>query len=493
MSNAKYRALLDLWKEIKHFSFFQGLASWDRECVMPKAASKQRTEHMVFLSERIHALESSDSYADALSEAESVSEDLEPNELSNVQLLRRRFNQNAQLSAEWVSQWAAQRGANGQAWQEARSKKDFSIFQKDLEKTANMMREKADMLGYQDEAYDALHDCFEIGSTTAAVKRLFANLGPACSDLLREVREQGAGIAIAGPFSEECQKAITDPILNSMGFDQERGMLATTVHPFCSRIDGDDTRLAIRYEPDNIFQYIGALMHEAGHGLYSQGLPNKWLGTPVGDAVSLAIHESQSRLWECAVGRSEAYAKWLLPVLQKHVSQFEDVDLPTYMAARNNINDCRIRIESDEISYNLHILLRFEIEQAIISGALEVKDVPGEWNKRFEELFGYPVRDDAEGCLQDVHWSMGAFGYFPTYTMGNCYAAQFFYYAKRQLSSLDKDISQGDCSKLKKWLTKNIHQHGSRYQPDELCLKVTNENLNPTYLLNSLRERYLKK
>lgn len=493
MPKTAYKHLMRLYTELDHFRFYQRLASWDRECVMPQAAAGQRTEHIAFLSQHLHALETSTAYADALMAAEAESEGLDSLERVNLQLMRRSFDKNNKLESQWVRQWAEQRGKNGQSWRRARKENDFSIFQKDLEKTVVLQQERAHMLGFTDDLYDALHDDYEIGSTTADVKRLFASLAPACSDMIQEVKASrvDAPAIPSGPFTERQQQAITDPILASMGFDQDRGLVAETVHPFCSRIDVDDVRLAIRYEPQNILQYIGALMHEAGHGMYNQGLPKKHAGSMLGDAISLGIHESQSRLWENYIGRSRAYCGWLLSTLQQNVPDFTAFDQDKFFRLRNSVYDCRIRIESDEISYNLHIILRFEMELALLHGELAVKDLPAAWNERFAELFGYDVRNDAEGCLQDVHWAMGAFGYFPTYSMGNCYAAQFFHYAKRAIPQLETDVAQGKTESLGKWLRKNIYQHGSRYLPGDLCIQVTGEHLNPVYLLNSLRERYL--
>ncbi len=488
-----YKNLLNLLSERQHLSFFQRLGSWDRECIMPSAAMPQRTSHMVYLSQKIHEFTCSNEFADALNAAEAENNKLSDVEQCNLRFIRRLFDNENAMTSEWVKQFAEQRGKNSSSWKKARAESDFSLFQKDLEKTIQLQRERAELLGYEDHIYDALHDKFEIGSKTADVQRLFATLAPATSDLLAEIKDiYPEPIAPPpGPYSEQGQINITDAILASIGFNTERGTLGTTVHPFCSRIDGDDTRLAICYVEDNALIYIGLLMHEAGHGIYNQGLPEKLLNQPAGDAISLGIHESQSRLFENYVGRSKAYCTWLLPFMQKQFPQYKDVDVDTFTKMRNSVHECRIRTASDEISYNLHIILRFEMELALISGELNVADLPAAWNKRFEELFGYAVRNDAEGCLQDVHWSMGAFGYFPTYTMGNCYAAQFFHYAKRNLPKLDEDMAKGDCSSLVKWLNKNIHQHGSRYMPNELCIKVTGEHLNPTYLLNSLRVRYL--
>lgn len=489
---SSYTTLMQQWTEIQHLNFFQRLASWDRECVMPAAATPQRTAHMVYLSGLLHERLCSNALSDALAAAEADSDTCNEHEQASLRLIRRQLDKEQALSSDWVSAFADQRGKNTLAWKAARAEKNFSLFEKHLGKTISLLRDKADMLSYADDPYDALHDGFEIGSTTADIQRLFANLAPACSDLLGEVAEHGAAPdKPPGPFSPAGQEAVTPAILQSMHFDQERGLVGETTHPFCSRLDGDDVRLAIRYEKDNVLQYIGALMHEAGHGLYNQGLPQKYLDQPVGDAVSLAIHESQSRLWENYVGRSRAYCSWLLPQMQQHFDAFADYSADDLYRLRNSVHQCRIRIEADEISYNLHIILRFEMELALLHGELNVADLPDAWNTRFEELFGYPVRDDAEGCLQDVHWSMGAFGYFPTYSMGNCYAAQFFHYARRALPDLDQQMASGDCSALAQWLGKQIYQQGSRYLPEELCIKVTGEHLNPVYLLNSLRKRYL--
>ena len=276
-----------------------------------------------------------------------------------------------------------------------------------------------------------------------------------------------------------------------IGFDFETGRLDETVHPFCSGLGPGDTRITTRYDPHFFSQAFFGILHEAGHGLYAQGLDAEHYGTPMGDAVSLGIHESQSRMWENFVGRGQAFWDHFFPKAQKvFPDALRDVSQDDFYRAINHVELSFIRVEADEATYNLHILLRFEMEQALIDGDLSAADVPGVWNETFEKYFRLQVPDDAQGCLQDIHWSFGGIGYFPTYTLGNLYAAQFFEQAREDLGDLDALFARGDFSPLKDWLTEKIYRQGMRYPPGKLAEEITGRPLSHVPLVDHLKARF---
>jgi carboxypeptidase Taq len=289
----------------------------------------------------------------------------------------------------------------------------------------------------------------------------------------------------AAQYPQSAQAELNDEIAKALGYDMEAGRIDASPHPFTTSFHTTDVRITTRYDEADFWVSLGSTIHEVGHALYEQGLSEEHFGTPLGEAVSLGIHESQSRTWENQVGRSRAFSDYLHPRLKRY---FPDISYSAEELHRwlNRISPNLIRVESDEVTYNLHIVLRYELEKALISGEIQVADLPAAWNEKVNKYLGLKVPDDAGGVLQDVHWSHGSFGYFPTYTLGNLYAAQFFETAKRALPSLEADFAKGDFSQLLTWLRQNIHSHGRRYSPAELVTKITGEKLDAKYLLDHL-------
>jgi carboxypeptidase Taq len=277
-------------------------------------------------------------------------------------------------------------------------------------------------------------------------------------------------------------------VLVAMGFSLERGRLDRSAHPFCTGTGGD-VRLTTRFTPEGLLDALGSTMHEGGHGLYEQGLATENLGTPLGEAVSLGIHESQSRLWENHVGRSRAFWRWCTGVLGRHVGDSVRADANTLFLASNRVEPGLIRVEADEATYDLHVLVRFQLERALLSGQLSTGELPAAWNAAYREQLGIAVPDDRRGCLQDVHWSCGLFGYFPTYTFGNLYAAQFMAAARKALGDLDAQFARGEFAPLREWLRQNVHRHGRRFPPGELCRRATGSALSPQPFLAHLERR----
>lgn len=397
----------------------------------------------------------------------------------NVREWRRGYERSTKLPAALVREFAETTTLAKSAWAEARGKNEFAHFQPWLEKLIALNQQRARCWGWPDEGeiWDALADGYEVGLNAAEVGRVFAPLRTDLTDLVAQISERRGPtdrfIRLKLPI--DLQRSFVTSIVQEIGFDFTRGRLDLAVHPFCSSPYRDDVRMTTRFHEDNFPDALGSTMHESGHGIYEQNLPaGDFVNTPFGHAVGLSIHESQSRLIECQLGRSEAFWQWCYPKLRDHFgAHLNGLSLADCYAGINYVEPGLIRVEADEATYNLHIMIRFELERALLKGDLSVADLPGAWNEKYASYLGVEVPDDARGCLQDIHWSMGAMGYFPTYTLGNLYAAQFMAAAKTQINDLDGSISRGEFLPLINWLKKNIHDQGRRYTTAELGEKIT--------------------
>ena len=383
---------------------------------------------------------------------------------------------------------------SSQAWSEARDADQFESFAPWLDQTFALAREKADAIGYKGVRYDALLDDYEPGMTTEQLSSLFAQLGPQLVPLVESLRDRPPSASarmIERELPVERQRAFAEDIAAKLGFDLESGRFDLGPHPFCTTIGPGDVRIASRYQPRNFANGFLGVMHETGHALYEQGLDPAHYGTPMGDAVSLGIHESQSRMWENLVGRSHGFWLYVYPQLQAAFEdELRDVSLEAFRATMNQVAPGLIRVEADEVTYNLHIVVRFELERALLDGDLRAADVPGAWAERYQRYLGVTPDNDRNGCLQDIHWSEGLIGYFPTYTLGNVYAAQLFDAAERAIGPLDEAFAAGDFRALRNWLGENVHRHGKRYSPVALIEKATGNPPDPSAMIASLSHRY---
>jgi carboxypeptidase Taq len=413
---------------------------------------------------------------------------------ANIREIRRVYDRAMKIPKELVEEIARVSTRAQQIWQEAREADDFSAFCPWLEKIVNLKRQEAEAIGYAEAPYDALLDEYEPGATAAEIRQVFSDLQKALVPLIHSITANGRQprrdiLEREYPVTE--QESFSRTAASRIGFDFEAGRLDPTAHPFCSGIGPGDCRLTTRYDPRHFNNAFFGTLHEAGHGIYDQGLDPEHYGSPMGSAVSLGIHESQSRLWENQVGRSRAFWVFFFPQAQKafpHV--LGDISLEDFVFAINDVRPSFIRVDADEATYNLHIILRFELEQALISGDLKPADVPAAWNEKFKHFFDLIPPSNKLGCLQDIHWSMGGIGYFPTYTLGNLYAAQFMETARRDLGDLDRGFEKGEFGRLKLWLNEKIHQMGQRYRAGALCRQVTGEPLSHRHLLEYLRNKY---
>lgn len=494
-----YTDLIALQRESGTLGSIGALVSWDQETYMPPAGAAARAEQSSLLAGIVHERDTSTKLGDLISQCETDSDlnDESTPEGANLREMRRDFDLATKLPTDLVKALALAQSQSQDIWKQARADNDFVSFIPALTKVLDLTREKGECYGYASdgEVYDALINIYEPDTTAKQIEAVFTPLRDRLSAFIADLTDNGTAPKVDflhRPIPVEKQHAFGQAITAQLGFDYNAGRLDTTTHPFCSGFAAGDTRMTTRYEPTNFPDAVGSTMHECGHGLYEQGLPKSGdlFGTPLASAVSLGIHESQSRMWENMVGRGKPFWNWALPVANKHFDgAFNDIDLDTFVKSMNTCTPSFIRVESDESTYNLHVMLRFELERALISGDLAIKDLPAAWNEKFKSFLGLDVPNDTNGCLQDVHWSFGLVGYFPTYTLGNLYAAQLWETINEQIPDLDTQMAAGDFSDLLTWLRENIHQHGRRYSAAQLCQRATGKPLEADPLMRHLERR----
>jgi carboxypeptidase Taq len=492
-----YQRLCDLLRDGALVGSLGALLGWDQETYMPKAGGSFRADQQAFVSALSHTKRTDPRVGELIDQCQrdaNLADD--PTASANLREMRRDFDLATKLPTELVSELARVGSLAQDAWKQAREESDFKQFRPWLEKMIALTRRKAECLsagstGAAGELYDALLDEYEPGMSAAQIEGVFTPLRPRLSALVKSLASEGRAPdtrVLNAKVAPDKQHALGQAVLGAMGFDLDAGRLDTTTHPFCSGLAPGDTRLTTRYRDEKFTDALYGTLHEMGHGLYEQGLPKAAsFGQPIADAVSLGIHESQSRLWENFVGRSREFWVWALPLAKKHFgTALAKASVDDLYRAVNTATPSFIRVEADEATYNLHVMLRFALERAMINGDLSIADLPGAWNDAVKDLLGLKVPDDRRGCLQDVHWSFGLIGYFPTYTLGNLYAAQFWEQINSDIPSLRQQMRTGEFGELLAWLRRNIHAHGRRYRADELCRRVTGKALSADPLMRHL-------
>jgi carboxypeptidase Taq len=465
---------------------------------MPRGGAEHRGNQMALLAGLHHEKATDPRIGTLLETIEGSDLVRDPESVSavNVREIRRSFDRQTKLPRTLVEELARTTTLAQQEWVVARQKSDFPHFRPWLEKIVHLKQREAECLTGGTITYDALLDEYEPGARSADVGRLFAvlrrELVPLVEAILSSrVQPDLTLLRSAAGYPIERQQFFCEEVAAALGFDFHRGRLDTTAHPFCTGIGPGDCRITTRYDPDDFSDGLFSVLHETGHGLYDQGLDPIHYGTPMGEAVSLGIHESQSRLWENAVGRSRTFWTHVLPLAQRIFHEaLAGVALDDFLFAVNRVEPSLIRVHADEVTYNLHILLRFELEQALLCGDLAVGDVPAAWNESMQRLLGLTPPDDAGGCLQDIHWSCGLFGYFPTYTLGNLYAAQLFARADAELGDLGPSFARGEFEPILEWMRAKIHRQGRRYRAARLIEHATGAPPSPEPLVAALRAKY---
>jgi len=468
---------------------------WDERTMMPGEAAEFRAEQMTLLSGMIHQRRTDPRLGDWLGElAESpLARDPHSDTGATIRQLKRDYDKRIKLPQSLVEELTRTASLGQHAWETARKTDDYPLFQPLLARTIELKRAQAEALGYADNPYDALLDDYEPAESTANVQRVLAELREALVPLVAAIaastRRPKLEI-VSRRFPVEVQERFAKSAAQQIGFDFQRGRLDVTAHPFCTSLGPHDCRITTRYDEQFFNCAFFGVLHEAGHGIYDQGLRSDQHGLPLGEAVSLGIHESQSRLWENLVGRSRSFWQYFYPAAQQDFPEaLADVPLDDFYFAINDVRPSLIRVEADEATYNLHILIRFELEQDLLRGDLGADELPAAWNDKYKNYLGIQPTDDADGVLQDVHWSAGLFGYFPTYSLGNMYASQFFAQAEADLGELGPQFARGQFAPLREWLRTKIHVHGQRYTAAELVQRVTGRPLSHAPMIEHLRRK----
>ncbi len=478
-------------QEVARIHSIGSILGWDQQVCLPPSGGAERAEQNAWLAGQAHRLWTDPQVGRWISDCESAppqpTDGFVP---ANVREWRRRHDRAVRVPESLVEALSRATSLAHEAWVEARRESRFPIFQPHLGRVVDLLRQTADRVGYTAHPYDALLDEYEPGWTTAEVAELFDRFAPGATVLVRQAGDiPPPGPLPAGPYPIGAQQQFNHRVAESIGFDFFRGRIDTAQHPFCTELGPDDIRLTTRYDESDFTSSLYGILHEAGHGLYEQGLSKADHGTPAGQAASLGIHESQSRLWENHIGRTRAFWEHWFEEAVRHFPQLADTDPAGITRHVNRIARSLIRVEADEVTYDLHIVVRFDLERRLVEGSLAVADLPEAWNAEYEKRLGLHVPDDSHGCLQDIHWSGGAIGYFPTYTLGNLCAAQLIGAAHRELAGLDSSLAAGDYTPLREWLRSRIHGRGHSLAPVDLIREATGSPPGPEDHLTHLADK----
>jgi len=469
-----------------------GLLAWDNEVYKPSKAEGIRAQQNAFISALLHEKFTNVDFENLVAELQKDAT-LNTEQKINVEKVFTDIQKQKKFSKEFVEKQSHIISEAFGKWHQAKTQNDFSLFEKSLEQIVALSKESAEIIGYKEHPYDALLDSYEPGMTTAKLKVIFAKvkeeLVPFYNSLLQ--KKQIDDTCLNQRYEKQKQWDISIELLKQIGYDFSAGRQDYSSHPFSIGLHPTDVRITTRADEKNLSELIWSALHEGGHALYEQGLLPEYFGLPQGNSASLGIHESQSRLWENNVGRSLSFVKANYSLFQKTFPEvFGKVELIDFYKAINKVEPGLIRTNADEISYHLHVLIRFEIEVALMEDKVKVKDLPQLWNAKYKEYLAIDVPSNTLGVLQDVHWSHGSLGYFPTYSIGSFYAAQFFAHAQKNVLQLNDKIERKETTELLSWLRKNIHEKGRLYTSEEICEQVTGEGLNFTYFMNYVKAKY---
>lgn len=489
----KYKAYKERLTKIADISYTTAVLSWDQETYMPEKGAGFRAQQVSTLSGMIHEQFTDKEFGKILKKLNDNPKKLTEKQRRNVTQTLKDYKKQKKYSREFVELLSKTTSECFQAWQKARAENNFKLYAPHLTKLIALKRKEAEILGYKKHPYDAHLDQYEPGARVADLDILFKDVRSQLVAFVKKiaVAKQNDDKFMYKHYPKDKQWDFGIELLKQMHYDFEAGRQDISAHPFTISFSPKDVRVTTRISEDNLKSMVWSCIHEGGHGLYEQGIPDSEYGLPSGEAVSLGIHESQSRLWENMVGRSLPYWKANITTARKYFPEnLNAISAEQFWKASNIVKPSLIRTEADELTYHFHVLIRYEIEKALMEGKLEVKDLPAYWNAKYKEYLGVKVPNDAHGVLQDIHWSHGSIGYFPTYSLGSFYAAQFYAIAKKEIKSLDDKIENGNLLPLLEWLREKIHRHGKYYSAEELCKKVTGEKLNFKYFMDYAKEKY---
>jgi len=489
-----YNSYREQMRRVADIKFSSALLQWDQETYLPVKAAAIRGQQIATLSELAHQLFTDEKLGSVLNELKQR-EDLAENDKKNVDLTFEDYTKNKKYSSEFVRKMSEQVNKTFHAWIEARKQDSFPVFENELDILIDLKKQETDILGYEKHPYNALLNEFEKGCTVDLLDKTFTGLLPSLKELLDRItkKEQVDNSFLKQHFPKQDQWSWGMHLIKKLNFDFNAGRQDISEHPFTINFSSTDVRITTRVDENNFSNMTWSCIHETGHALYEQGLPENQYGLPLGEAASLSMHESQSRLWENNVGRGLSFWRYYLPELQQYFpKQLGNVSLHTFYKGINKVEPSLIRTEADEVTYHFHVYIRYELEKRLIEGSIKTKDIPAFWNEQYKNYLGISAETDKKGCLQDIHWSHGSFGYFPTYSLGSFYAAQFYSFAKQNIAGLDDQLEHGKTENLLHWLRDNIHQYGRKYTSEELCSKITGKPLDIAEFMAYLLHKYTR-
>ena len=491
----KIEQLEALTRELGAIQRASAVLGWDAQVNMPAGGAEERGFQLGVLAELSHKRFVNDETHNLIVAAEAEAASLDPDSIQArlVKYCRRDYDKATRVPAAKVAEFAQVTAVSQEAWARARSENNFAAFLPHLERVIELRREYASYFAPYDHVYDPLLDDFERGMKTAEVQAIFNQLRPVQVELVHAIaaRPEIENNFLYQNYPEQAQWDFGVEVATRMGYDWNRGRQDKSAHPFTTSFGLGDVRITTRFDTGYVGSALFSTMHEGGHALYEQGFDPALRGLPLADGASMAVHESQSRLWENLVGRSLAFWKFFYPRLKEYFpTQLANVDLQTFYRGINKVKPSYIRVESDEATYNLHIMLRLELEIALMEGSLKPADLPAAWNARFQEYLGLTPPTDKVGVLQDVHWSHGLIGYFPTYALGNLVSCQLWEVLQQAIPDLESQIEHGELGVLLAWLRQNVHTHGSMFEPQELVQKITGSRIDPQPYMRYLKTKF---
>lgn len=479
--------------KIEELNKLSALVYWDMKISMPKKALEQRSNTLGYLSGEVFKLATGDEVKRFIDYFTPILEGLSLIDKAMIRKLKKDYDETKKIPEQRYKEFTIATSLSEAAWEEAREKDDFKVFEPHLEKMVEFQREFADYYGFEENKYDALLDKYEEGMTVKKLDKIFEELKEGILNILDYIKNSDKKINkdfLDDKFKIKKQKKLSLFLLDKIKFDMEAGRLDETTHPFTLDMGNKDVRITTHYNKKDLLSNVFSVIHEGGHGLYEQHISDELIGTGIEHGASMGIHESQSRFYENIIGRSKEFLKVMLPFIKEEFPSLKNVKLDKFYEAVNYVKPSLIRTEADELTYSLHVIIRYEIEKQLINGDIEVKDLPRIWKEKYVEYLGVEPKTDSEGILQDMHWSAGNFGYFPSYALGNIYGGQFLYKILEENKDAIKNLVDGDLSYINTWLSDNIHKYGAIYTPEELVKKVTGEEILTKYFLKYLEEKY---
>lgn len=487
-------------REIYTYQSILNLLHWDQETFLPEGGIVARSEQISQLTGLIHDLKTGQKFKHLLEQYVHLGtgrvkiKSLTKLEISNLWHWHKDYIRSTKLPTAFVKEFSQTTSEASQIWSIAKKENNFKLFAPFLKKIVRLNQEKAAILGFTDHPYDALLELYEPCMNVKKLDKIFSNLAIQLKKILKEIqnsKKKNIAKLLQFKTSPESQKHLGEELLNILPMEKSYSRLDYSSHPFSIAMHPHDSRITTRILPNSFMSNIFSILHEAGHSMYEMGLPLNLLGTPVCQATSLTIHESQSRFWETFIGRSKSFTKVLLPLIKnEYPKKMQNINLEQFYRACNSVQSSLTRVEADEVTYGLHVILRYEIEKKLIQGEMEVEDLPIVWKNSMRELLGVEPDSDTLGCLQDIHWSLGDFGYFPTYALGNLCASQFFESFTKEHKDWDQRVQNGDLEFIRSWLKDNIHSHGKLYDTDELLKKITGKTLSEEAYCKYLKKKY---